>query len=64
MLPAIPTMFRSIVLEHVRHALSSNRRWVDMLFAHLKRILRLDRLSLRGQTAPKVSSYWPPRPKI
>ena len=41
------------------------RKKVEMLFAHLKRILRLDRLRLRGARAePKTSSYWPPPPKI
>ena len=28
-----------------------------MLFAHLKRILKLDRLRLRGPMAPATSSY-------
>ncbi|QUD90741.1 transposase [Phenylobacterium montanum] len=34
---------------------------VEMLFAHLKRILRLDRLRLRGPTAPETSSSSRPR---
>lgn len=40
------------------------RKKVEMLFAHLKRSLRLDRLRLRGPMAPAASSFWPPRPKI
>ena len=39
------------------------RKKVEMLFAHLKRILRLGRLRLRGRAEPKTSSYWPPPPK-
>jgi hypothetical protein len=34
-------------------------RKVEMLFAHLKRILRLDRLRLRDPAAPKASSFSP-----
>ena len=30
----------------------------------MKRILRLDRLRLRGQAEPRTSCYWPPLPKI
>jgi hypothetical protein len=37
---------------------------VEMRFAHLKRILKLDRLRLRGPTEPEMSSFWPPPPKI
>jgi hypothetical protein len=41
------------------------RKKVEMLFAHLKRILRLDRLRLRGpDRAPGTSFYWPPPQKI
>ena len=40
------------------------RKKVEMLFARLKRILRVDRLRLRGPVEPGTSSYWPPRPKI
>ena len=36
----------------------------EMLFAHLERILRLDRLGLRGLNARRTSSYWPAPPKI
>lgn len=37
-----------------------DRKKVEMLFAHLKRILRLDRLRLRGlSAAPMTSSYSP-----
>ncbi len=39
------------------------RKKIEMLFAHLKRILRLDRLRLRGPTAPETSSFSPPPPK-
>src|SRR6478672_4471318 len=39
------------------------RKKVEMLFAHLKRILRLDRLRLRGPSGAKESSYWPPPPR-
>ena len=42
----------------------SRAKKVEMLFAHLKRILRLGRLRLRGPAEPKTSSYWPPPPKI
>ena len=35
-----------------------DRKKVEMLFAHLKRILRLDRLRLRGPTARSSSSRW------
>ena len=35
------------------------RKKVEMLFAHLKRILRLDRLRLRDRAAPATSSSWP-----
>jgi hypothetical protein len=34
-----------------------------MLFAHLKRILKLDRLRLRGPNVPRTSSSSPPPPK-
>ena len=40
------------------------RKKVEMLFAHLKRILRLDRLRLRGPSGAKDEAYWPPQPKI
>ena len=40
------------------------RKKVDMLFAHLKRILKLDRLRLRGpRRAPTTSSSSPPPPR-
>ena len=39
------------------------RKKVEMLFAHLKRILRLDRLRLRGPAAPATSSSSPPPPR-
>jgi hypothetical protein len=39
------------------------RKKVEMLFAHLKRILKLDRLRLAGQTVPATSSISPPLPR-
>ena len=36
------------------------RKKVEILFAHLKRILRLDRLRLRGPNGARDSSSWPP----
>jgi hypothetical protein len=39
------------------------RKRVEMLFAHLKRILKLDRLRLRGPTAPAMNSTSPPLPR-
>lgn len=39
------------------------RKKIEMLFAHLKRILRLDRLRLRGPSGARTNSSWllPPR---
>ena len=39
------------------------RKKVEMLFAHLKRILKLDRLRLRGPMAQEMSSTSPLRPR-
>ncbi len=39
------------------------RKKVEMLFAHLKRILKLDRLRLRGPNVPGTSSIWQPPPR-
>jgi hypothetical protein len=39
------------------------RKKVEMLFAHLKRILKLDRLRLRGRTALAMNSTSPPPPR-
>ena len=39
------------------------RKKVEMLFAHPKRILRLDRLRLRGPSGAKDEFLWPPPPK-
>ncbi len=39
------------------------RKRVEMLFAHLKRILKLDQFRLRGPSEAKERFYWPP-PKI
>ena len=41
-------------------ASSHARKKVEMLFAHLKRIMRLDRLRLRGRMARKRNSSWLP----
>ena len=40
-----------------------DRKRVEMLFAHLKRILRLGRLRLRGPAVPSSSSRWQPSPR-
>jgi hypothetical protein len=41
------------------------RKRVEMLFAHLKRILKLHRLrACAGRTWRRTSSYWPPSPRI
>jgi hypothetical protein len=40
------------------------RKRVEMLFAHLKRILKLDQFRLRGPSEAKERFYWPPPPKI
>jgi hypothetical protein len=34
------------------------RKKVEVLFAHLKRVLKLDRLRLRGHQAPMTNSCW------
>jgi hypothetical protein len=39
------------------------RKKVEMLFAHLKRILRLDRLRLRGPMVRAMSSFSQQPPK-
>jgi hypothetical protein len=39
------------------------RKKVEMLFAHLKRILKLDRLRLRGPNGAGTNSSWPPPPR-
>ena len=39
------------------------RKKVEMLFAHLKRILRPGRLRLVAQMEPRTSSFWRPPPK-
>ena len=40
------------------------RKKVEMLFAHLKRILRLDQFACAAAAERKTSSCWPPPPKI
>jgi hypothetical protein len=44
------------IFERSRH----ERKKIEMRFAHLKRILKLGRLRLRGREAPRMSSFWPP----
>jgi hypothetical protein len=39
------------------------RKKVEMLFAHLKRLLKLDRLRLRGSNGARDDSSWPPQPR-
>ena len=39
------------------------RKKIEMLFAHLKRILRLDRLRLRDPFGLGTSSSWRPPPR-
>jgi hypothetical protein len=39
------------------------RKKVEMLFAHLKRILRLDRLRVRGPCGARDDSTLPPSPR-
>jgi predicted acylesterase/phospholipase RssA len=66
----LPRVLGTLVLTKARaiaktdaYAVSRReRKKVEMLFAHLKRILRLDRLRLRGPSERKTSSYWPPPP--
>jgi transposase len=56
-------MARDIARTEAYTASRRERKKVEMLFAHLKRILRLDRLRLRGphgaRDAPATSSTWP-----
>jgi hypothetical protein len=40
------------------------RKKVEMLFAHLKRILKLDRRDYAGQRAPAMSSTSPPQTSV
>jgi hypothetical protein len=42
----------------------SQRKKVEILFAHLKRILKLDRLRYGGSAVPATNSHWLPRFKI
>jgi len=43
--------------------LAMSAQKVEMLFAHLKRILKLDRLRLRGPNGAATNSTSPPPPK-
>ena len=40
------------------------RKKVEMLFAHLKLIMKLDKLRLRGFSGQMMSSGWPLPPRI
>ena len=52
------------IAETEEYAVSRKlRKKVEMLFAHLKRILKLDRLRLRGQMEPETSSTSPLLPR-
>ena len=53
-------MARDITATDAYVASSRARKKVEMLFAHLKRILRLDRLRLRGQKGARDESYLAP----
>jgi hypothetical protein len=46
-------------LDQSRH----ERKRVEMLFAHLKRILKLGQLRLRGLVVRPISSCSPPPPR-
>jgi hypothetical protein len=49
-----PLMIRRAIANTESYAVSHReRKKVEMLFAHLKRILRLDRLRLRGPSGAK-----------
>jgi transposase len=56
-------MARDIAKTDEYVASRRQRKKVEMLFAHLKRILKLDRLRLRDRTAPATSSIWQPPPR-
>ena len=56
-------MARDIARTEAYRISRCQRKKVEMLFAHLKRILKLDRLRLRGQTAPATNSTSLPPPK-
>src|SRR5262249_62380543 len=57
-------MARDIAKTDAYRTSRRERKKVEMLFAHLKRILRLDRLRLRGpRTAPATNSISLPLPK-
>ena len=56
-------MARAITKTDAYVTASYARKKVEMLFAHLKRIMKLDRLRLRGRTVPKTSSSSPQPPR-
>src|SRR5262245_40050472 len=56
-------MARQIARSWEGHTSRRLRKKIEMLFAHLKRILNLDRLRLRGQMARVTSSSSQPRPE-
>jgi hypothetical protein len=60
---AAPDNPRAIAKTEAYTVSCRERKKIEMLFAHVKRILRLGRFRLRGPNGPKMSSYWPPPPK-
>ena len=56
-------MARAIAETDACEASRKDRKKVEMLFAHLKRILKLGRLRLRGPCAPAMNSSSPPPPR-
>ncbi len=56
-------MARDLSLTDAYLTSRRERKKVEMLFAHLKRILKLDRLRLRAPTERKTSSSSPPPPR-
>src|SRR5260221_167537 len=53
-------MARDIAKTDAYSTSRRERKKVEMLFAHLKRILRLDRLSLGGPGGARDESLWAP----
>src|SRR5690242_10110298 len=51
-----------VIPDHSAFSRARNER-IEMRFAHLKRILRLSRLRLRGRVAPRTSSCSLPSPR-
>ena len=58
------TLPRSFVGSEGFEQSRRERKKIEMRFAHLKRILRLDRLRLRAaHEGPKMNLFWPPSPR-